>query len=160
MYWPTIDDFRVIISQYDITNPFTYDLLLRRYPQYAAVYVARECVDSRDRSFAGFRSFVETFDYDTVGRAAENLSNEIITFIEQRIALGLAPAEEGCMLYVFPATWDEALLTVHLHGINLGNPFYDAIIAGLEQKAHKCILRLVDDEEQIFIRCMWPPNPE
>ena len=146
----------VIISQYDL-GPLEYNFVLSRYDKYAAIYVARECADSRNRSFAGFRSFVETFDYNTINEEQEVRISQIISSIEQEMALGLPAAEDECMLYVFPATWDEALLSVYLNSVNPANPFYDSIVSLLEQRANRYILQLVDGEEQIFLRCMWRP---
>ena len=145
----------MIISQYDMDGTQT-DFHLRRYARYAAVYAARKCIDRGDRSFAGFRSFVETFDYSTIGTEIASLGSQIISTAEQLISQGLPTAGSACP-FVLPVTVDDALLSLHLgNTANPSNPFYEALVGIMERRMYKCFLDVIDDKEEIFLRCMWP----
>ena len=159
VYWPTIEDFELILMGHEV-GVLQRRPLLRRYDRFAAVYAGRECLNGKERSFDGFRSFVGS--NPDIPAQAGIVTRQIISSAEHRIALGLSAAEEGCMRpYMFPRASAELMLSVHLVqtaiAINPNNPFYEAFLTQLKQRA---VSKCWDGKDQIFLRCAWKGKPE
>ena len=155
VYWPTIDDFRVITSE--VLRGLEALRAFRVYDRLAAGYVARECLDGGERTFARFRSHVQSVDLDSVTAKARLMASQIISTAEQLISRGQPVGEWACRPFVLPVTVDETLLSVHLlNSSNPSDPFYQDLLGILERRMYKCIADMIDDKEEIFLRCMFP----
>ena len=121
------------------------------YNNYAAVYVARECLAGRELTAEGFRSLIRQTHRSVPG--ATDALNQTIKSVEERIAQGLPPAE--CMRpFTSPETLDEAMLSAGLLAANIdvANPAYRVVRAKWEERASSCFAQRRQD--LIFLDCV------
>ena len=143
-YWPTAEDYTIALAMSGGKPD---------YENYAAVYVARECLAGRELTPEGFRALIRQ-GHRSVPGASDTLT-QMINSAQGRIALGLPQAE--CMLpFTYPETLDDAMLSVSLYeaGWNVDNPVYHLIAPQYEKKAHRCFAQR--SQNLGFLRCMFP----
>lgn len=120
VYWPTMQDYMsVIISP----EPAAIQTVEQTFQQYAAVYIAEECVRERERSPDGFRTFVkDTLIFpsghdrmELMAVFADSVIASIVSVTEQRIADGLSVVEQNCLrLFTYPETTEDTLIAASL----------------------------------------------
>ena len=120
VYWPTMQDYMsVIISP----EPAAIQTVEQTFQQYAAVYIAEECVGGRERSADGFRTFVkDTLIFPSghdrmvlMAVFADSVIASIVSVTEQRIANGLSVVEQNCLrLFTYPETTEDTLIAASL----------------------------------------------
>jgi hypothetical protein len=122
-YWPTIEDHNIVILPKFVGTGATKAVgtrLIDAFDQYAATYVASECLAGEQLTSERFRNFVaSTMGYQSEEKLAvfaHNAIQKLISKSEARFKSGLSSAEEICEHpYLYPATGAEVTLAVGLN---------------------------------------------
>ena len=119
-YTPTLEDYvSVIITPASNAIQSTEQV----FQQYAAVYIAEECIGGRERSAEGFRSFVEQTLIFPPGRdrmelmavIADSAIGSIVRLADEQAANGRSTVEDGCLaLFTYPETLGDTLIAANL----------------------------------------------
>jgi hypothetical protein len=123
LYWPTIEDHKMVILPKDPGGSMYLRASWRRaidqFDEYAATYVASECLVGGELSSEGFGAFVDGAFNGVSSRLwvpARDAIREIIARAEVRLESGLPLVKERCERpFLYPASGAEALLAGSLY---------------------------------------------
>ena len=127
VYVPTIEDYETVVMPKLRRSGYSRavtDLVLLKYDQYAAVYMASECLDGNESSPGGFRSFV---DKRTFVRGISDLDGAFaIDPVNQSVIARMLAAPDGknelagCMRpYLYPEGGKEMTLGLELFSLRI-----------------------------------------
>jgi len=131
LYWPTLEDFKSIAyitidkafeGQGFGSGNFYRDRVDEDHGQYAAVYVAKECLANRELSFDSFRSFIDQTYLRVQSADGVPVLNVTARAVIAELLLsnaleesGLALASDGCTgRFFYPETPTKARLAIDL----------------------------------------------
>ena len=103
-YRPTLEDYKaVILPEVSRLTEGAREFALSHFDDYAAVYLARQCVEGRERTAKGFRAFGEGTSPALLPAIAETVIEEMVGVAERQIELDLPPVKQDCMRpYMYP----------------------------------------------------------